>query len=100
MFVQKLANSQIQELRKMVKVVPNELRNMARIERQNLIKMDLETPGAASYISSHGGTANNNILKEVINALRTKNAETFYKIQNGQIQKPTMPQVVKADMIF
>ena len=100
MFIQPIPPSRIQELRKMVRVVPTELRNLARAERQQLIKMDLKTPGTSSYISSHGGMTNNNLLKEVINSLRAKNAETFYKAPSVAMEKTAAPQVVKADMIL
>ena len=100
MFVQHIQKSNIQQLRKMVHQVPTELRNLARAERQHLIKMDMQKPGTASYVFSHGEATKNNVLKQVINELRAKNAETFYKLPNTQMPKPAMQQVVKADMIF
>ena len=100
MFIQQSPQSQIQVLRKIVKAVPTELRNMARAERQELIKMDLVKPGSASYVISHGEATKNNILKEIIRELKTKHAENFYKLQNNPIVKPSMPEVVKADMIL
>ena len=100
MFVQHVQKSHIQQLRKIIHQVPTDLRNMARAERQHLIKMDMKKPGTSSYVFSHGEATKNNVLKQIINELRAKNADSFYKLQNTPTQKPAMPPVIKADMIL
>lgn len=89
--------SNVQELRKLVKQVPTELRNAARKERREFLKMDLTQPGSASYVIARDGAQEASKLAKFIDELRLQNATEFYNKQPFTIStERKIPNVVKA----
>lgn len=92
-----LKASNVQELRKLVKQVPTELRDAARIERREFLKMDAKHPDSSSYAISRGGAQAASKLAKFIDELRSQNATEFYNKQPFTIStERKMPNVVKA----
>ncbi len=97
----------VQNLRQLVKKVPVEIRDIARKERQNLIKMDKEMPGSSAYAIARGALNGNADLAKVVDVLNSKNAVNFYqrqpigKIVNPKItpEEPRELHYVSASMI-
>lgn len=92
-----LKASNVQELRKLVKQVPTELRDLARMERRHFMKMDAKYPDSSAYAIARGGAYNNSRLAQVVDELRQKNAAEYYNKQPFTIStERKMPNVVKA----
>lgn len=105
MITPKVNSTGMQELRSIINKVPTNLRNLARTERREIQKLELQQPGTASYVLSRGGLENNAKLSELIKTLKAKNASAFYQRQpmgafESAAQSTNATAVVKADMIL
>ncbi len=79
----------VQILRKLVDKVPVELRNAARAERKNLIRMEKEMEGSSSYAVARGALNANAELAAFVDKLNAKSAVSFYQRQPiGKIVNP------------
>lgn len=101
MNIPKLKSENVQQLRKLVAEVPKEVRDLARIERRYLQKMDAAYPSSSSYVISRGGLYNNTKLAQTIDKLNSKNAAEFYQRQpSAQKAATEVVEVIKASHIM
>ncbi len=84
-----LKAANVQNLRKLVDKVPTELRDAARAERKNLIRMEKEMEGSSSYAVARGALNANAKLAEYVDKLNAQSATSFYQRQPmGKIVNP------------